>query len=90
LERLDAALAQLEGDYKLAFVVAGTDVLVSDKLGGLGLTIDDVAEREKRTLEALRSRNIPTVLLGGGGYSKDSAHSVAAAIRTCSASATCS
>lgn len=84
LQRYKEALDKLGQNYRLAFVVAGTDVLLSDKLGGLALTIDDVAERERLTLEALEARAIPSVILGGGGYSKDSAKSVAHAIETCS------
>ncbi|WP_444996412.1 histone deacetylase family protein [Aliikangiella sp. IMCC44359] len=77
------ALEKLDDDYRLAFVVAGTDVLMSDKLGGLCLTIDDVVAREKLTLQALEKRSIPTVMLGGGGYSKESAQSVIKAIAAC-------
>jgi len=80
LQRYSQALETLDHDYRLAFVVAGTDTLLSDKLGGLCLSINDVAEREKLTLNALNERAIPTVMLGGGGYSKDSAKSVIHAI----------
>lgn len=80
LHRYSEALAKLNNDYRLAFVVAGTDTLMSDKLGGLCLSIDDVAEREKLTLKALNQHSIPTVMLGGGGYSKGSALSVIRAI----------
>jgi len=83
LQRYSQALEKLDDNYRLAFVVAGTDTLMSDKLGGLCLSIDDVAEREKITLQALSQRSIPTVMLGGGGYSKDSAKSVIRAISAC-------
>lgn len=83
LQRYSEALEKLDDNYRLAFVVAGTDTLTSDKLGGLCLSIDDVAEREKLTLQALSQRSIPTVMLGGGGYSKDSAKSVIRAISAC-------
>lgn len=83
LQRYREALTKLDDDYRLAFVVAGTDVLASDKLGGLCLSTEDVAERERLTLEALRKRSVPTVLVGGGGYSKDSATSVIQAISKC-------
>jgi len=80
LSRFKEALVQLDGDYKVAFVVAGTDVLATDKLGGMLLTQDDVVQREKLTLTTLKSLAIPAVFLGGGGYSKDSANAIAAAI----------
>ncbi len=78
------ALARLDDDYRLAFVVAGTDPLMTDRLGKLGLTIEDICQREQLTLKALTERSIATVMLGGGGYSKESAISVAAAINHCS------
>jgi histone deacetylase 11 len=78
------AIAKLEDNYRLAFVVAGTDVLLSDKLGGLCLSIDDVVEREKVTLKTLSRLNVPTVILGGGGYSKESAKAVIQSIGICS------
>ena len=83
LEKYGQALDKLDSDYKIAFVVAGTDTLSVDKLGRLNLEIDDIAEREKMTLTALKNRGIPTVILGGGGYSKDSAKSVIKAIEAC-------
>ena len=83
LKRYAAALDQLPDDFRLAFVVAGTDVLMSDKLGGLCLSIDDVAERDRRTVDALERRSIPAVMLGGGGYSKESAKSIIGAISAC-------
>jgi histone deacetylase 11 len=83
LSRYSEALEQINNDYKLAFVVAGTDVLLSDKLGGLCLTSDAVAEREKMTLAKLESLGLPAVMLGGGGYSKESALAVTQAIKSC-------
>ncbi len=85
LNKYGEALSKLNGDFRLAFVVAGTDTLKCDKLGGLGLSIDDVVEREKLTIQALKDRSIPTVVLGGGGYSKESAPCVASAISACAA-----
>ena len=66
--------------------MAGTDVLMSDKLGGLCLSIEsieDMVEREKLTIQALSQRAIPAVFLGGGAYSKESAKSVIRAILAC-------
>jgi len=80
LVKYQAALNLLSSDYKVAFVVAGTDVLASDKLGKMLLTVGDVVEREKITLERLQSLGIPVVFLGGGGYSKESAQAISATI----------
>lgn len=83
LESYKSALEKLDGDYRMAFVIAGTDVVLRDKLGGLCLDISDVAEREKVTVQALKQRKISAVMVGGGGYSKNSAASVIAAISVC-------
>ncbi|MFA0812903.1 histone deacetylase family protein [Microbulbifer epialgicus] len=83
LDQYKDALETLDDDYKLAFVVSGTDTLNSDRLGGLCLTIEDIAERERLTLRALSERCVPAVMLGGGGYSKESAKAVIEAISKC-------
>ncbi|GAA6172236.1 hypothetical protein NBRC116592_19060 [Colwellia sp. KU-HH00111] len=75
------ALNALNADYKIAFIVAGTDVLKSDRLGGMNLTIGDVVRREHLTLSRLKELKLPAVFLGAGGYSKDSANATAASIR---------
>ncbi|MEL0606255.1 histone deacetylase [Pseudoalteromonas undina] len=84
LDKLNQALKLLKADYALAFIIAGTDVLAVDKLGGFKLTVEDVAEREKLILSHLKNLEIPTVVTGGGGYSKQSASAIAAAIKACS------
>ncbi|WP_444896966.1 histone deacetylase family protein [Microbulbifer sp. SSSA005] len=84
LNQYREALKKLDDDYRLAFVVAGTDPLAIDKLGGLRLTIGNIAERERLTLNALNERSIPAVILGGGGYSKVSSKAVVEAIKKCS------
>lgn len=85
LTKLNQALELVIDEYALAFVIAGTDVLAVDKLGGFKLTIEDVVEREKSVLSRIKSLSIPTVVTGGGGYSKQSASAIAAAIRACTA-----
>jgi histone deacetylase 11 len=80
LECLKIALSEIRGGFKLAFVIAGTDVLAVDKLGGLKLTVDDVTEREKLTLNKLADMSVPAVITGGGGYSSESAIAVTKAI----------
>ncbi|MAD73294.1 MAG: histone deacetylase [Rheinheimera sp.] len=81
LNKLGGALELLTGGYKLAFVVAGTDVLATDPLGSLKLSIADVAQSHKLVYQRLKALNIPTVFLGGGGYGKDSAAAIVAGIK---------
>lgn len=77
---LRRALDNITGNYKIAFVIAGTDVLDTDPLGGLNLSIDDCASRDFLISEKLSELSIPYVFLGGGGYSKDSANAMVAGI----------
>ena len=80
LSSYQKVLNELTDDYKLAFIVAGTDVLKTDKLGGMSLTVDDVVERDLITLSRLKELKVPCVFLGAGGYSKESAESTSASI----------
>lgn len=80
LDRLSQGLKQLQGPFRLAFVVAGTDVLASDPLGGLGLSIDDCVARDRLVLERLQALSVPAVFVGGGGYGRDSAKAIVASI----------
>jgi histone deacetylase 11 len=80
LDSYQKGLSQLTGDYDLAFVVAGTDVLSSDKLGGFQLSLEDVVQREIMTVEFLKDRKIPGVMLSGGGYSKESSGAISEAL----------
>jgi histone deacetylase 11 len=72
LKSLEAALNKIDGSYRIAIVVAGTDVLSSDPLGGLALTVADVVNRDSIIFEKLKKMSIPVVYLGGGGYSRES------------------
>lgn len=78
------ALQRISGPYKIAFVVAGTDVLSTDKLGGMNLSLNDIEKREVITVNRLKELEIPTVILSGGGYSKQSAEAIKRAILTVS------
>lgn len=80
LERLHEGLGHLQQSYALAFVVAGTDVLASDPLGGMRLSISDCVKRDELVLARLSSLNTPTVMLGGGGYGRESASAMQASI----------
>ncbi|MFN3784556.1 MAG: histone deacetylase [Spirosomataceae bacterium] len=51
------------------FFISGVDVLSTDKLGKLGMTMEGCQERDKRVIQAASERNIPLVVSMGGGYS---------------------
>lgn len=82
LEKLEAALNRLEGGFRLAFIVAGTDVLSSDPLGRLGLSIEECVARDRMVLDRLQALSVPAVVTGGGGYSKDSSAAIIASIKS--------
>lgn len=54
---------------KLAFYNAGTDILATDKLGGLNVNYDAIIARDKFVIDQLHARKIPTVVMTSGGYS---------------------
>lgn len=74
------ALQKISRSYKIAFVVAGTDVISADTLGGINLSLDDIEQREIMTVNRLKELDIPTVILSGGAYSTQSARAIEHAI----------
>jgi histone deacetylase 11 len=81
LRALEAMLKQIAGRYRLAFVVAGTDVLATDPLGHLKLTVEDCAARDRLVVARLREVADATVVVAGGGYSADSSRAMIAGIK---------
>lgn len=67
LEALSALLARMPRP-RLAFVIAGGDVLAGDRFGKLALTLAGARERDLRVSAELEW--VPTVWLPGGGYSR--------------------
>lgn len=53
------------------FYQAGVDVLESDKLGRLGLTLRGCAERDREVFTLCQKNKIPVAVVMGGGYSED-------------------
>jgi acetoin utilization deacetylase AcuC-like enzyme len=87
LTALDAALDRAwarHGDELpgLAFYLAGADPHENDRLGRLKISSEGLAERDRRVLQALRSRGIPVALSMAGGYGRDLATTVAVQRRT--------
>ena len=54
----------------LAFYVSGVDVLETDKLGRLSMSINGCKERDRTVLELCKQHNIPLTISMGGGYSE--------------------
>ena len=53
------------------FYLCGVDVIASDKLGKLGMTINGCKERDRFVLQQCKNNNIPVMCSMGGGYSPD-------------------
>ena len=51
------------------FYLAGVDVLKTDKLGRLGLSMAGCKARDRFVLKLCRKQNIPVQVSMGGGYS---------------------
>jgi acetoin utilization deacetylase AcuC-like enzyme len=65
LTALDQLLQRMP-EVSLAFVIAGGDVLLHDRLGLLGLTIEGARQRDIMVADKLKG--VPSVWLPGGGY----------------------
>ncbi|WP_425391658.1 histone deacetylase family protein [Ekhidna sp.] len=68
-EHLEKLLDQVKPDF--IFYQSGVDVLASDKLGRLGLSIDGCKQRDKKVIELAKRNDLPVVASMGGGYSED-------------------
>ncbi len=68
-ETLPKLLEEVNPDF--VFYLSGVDVLATDKLGKLSLTIEACKERDRFVLRSLKNRNIPVECSMGGGYSKE-------------------
>ncbi|EIM73419.1 histone deacetylase superfamily protein [Nitritalea halalkaliphila LW7] len=60
----------------------GVDVLASDKLGRLGMSIQGCKERDRIVLETARKNRLPIMCCMGGGYSEKIAHIIEAHANT--------
>lgn len=71
LSILKATLPQLIHQQKPDFIfyLSGVDVLATDKLGKLALTIDECKERDAVVLQLCKQDKIPVQVSMGGGYS---------------------
>lgn len=77
---LPRLITELAPDF--VFYQSGVDVLHTDKLGRLGLTIHGCKERDRYVLETCRKDAIPVAVSMGGGYSEKIADIVEAHANT--------
>lgn len=68
-EHLKRIFAKINPDF--IFFQSGVDILKGDKLGRLGVSIDDCKQRDRMVLELAKKKEIPLIACMGGGYSKD-------------------
>jgi len=68
-EILPRLIEQEQPDF--IYYLCGVDVIATDKLGKLGMTIDGCKRRDQFVLETCKQHNIPVMCCMGGGYSPD-------------------
>jgi acetoin utilization deacetylase AcuC-like enzyme len=66
---LDSILNTFQPDF--IFYQCGVDVIQTDKLGKLGLTLNGCRKRDRLVFETVRQLEVPVVCSMGGGYSPD-------------------
>jgi acetoin utilization deacetylase AcuC-like enzyme len=73
LDILNKTLPRLIEDQEPDFIyyLSGVDVIASDKLGKLGMSIEGCKERDRFVLQSCKDLNIPVMCSMGGGYSPD-------------------
>lgn len=68
-EELPKLIACQQPDF--IFYLCGVDVIASDKLGKLGLSISGCKERDRFVLQTAKTHQIPIMCSMGGGYSPE-------------------
>lgn len=66
-ERLPLIFQAFDPDF--VFYIAGSDVLASDRLGRLCLTLDGCRKRDAFVIDSCAERGVPFAITMGGGYS---------------------
>jgi acetoin utilization deacetylase AcuC-like enzyme len=66
-EMLPVLISNIKPDF--IFYLSGVDILETDKLGKLALTIEGCKERDRFVLQTCKDLNIPIMCSMGGGYS---------------------
>ncbi len=81
---LKSSMEQILNDFTPEFIFfqSGVDIINSDKLGRLGVTINGCRKRDEFVFETAKSLNVPVVCTMGGGYSKEIRHIIEAHANT--------
>ena len=66
---LKAVMESVQPDF--IFFQSGVDVLSTDKLGRLGLSIEGCKARDEIVINTAKNHEVPIVISMGGGYSED-------------------
>lgn len=84
LKRLEETLPQLIDKVAPDFIfyLSGVDVLETDKLGRLSMTLEGCKERDRLVLEICHKNEIPVAISMGGGYSEEIRHIIDAHANT--------
>lgn len=72
LQALDQALAEVAARFRADAVLylAGADPYVGDRLGRLALSLDGLAERDRRVFDWAQQRGLPVAVSMAGGYAQ--------------------
>ncbi|MFC3414720.1 histone deacetylase family protein [Algoriphagus hitonicola] len=72
LEILSRSLDKFTDRFEPQFIMyqCGVDILKTDKLGRLGMSIAGVRERDRKVLEFAKKNQLPVMCCMGGGYSQ--------------------
>jgi acetoin utilization deacetylase AcuC-like enzyme len=90
LAALDRALESLftAFDPQLIIYLAGADPHEGDRLGRLKLSMEGLAERDRRVLDAANARGLPVAIAMAGGYGRNIEDTVAIHLQTLRIAAT--
>ncbi len=84
LKKLREALPRLIDEVQpdQVFYLSGVDVIYSDKLGRLSLSLQGCRERDEFVLKTCKQNGLPVAISMGGGYSERLAHIIEAHANT--------
>jgi acetoin utilization deacetylase AcuC-like enzyme len=79
-QSLDQVLGRFTPD--VIFYQCGVDIISSDKLGRLGVSLQGCRRRDEIVFEAVKQLKVPVICSMGGGYSKEIKHIIDAHTNT--------